>query len=203
MVCGFMRLERGTLGKNMKNKTAIIPGSLTDIAAKQNVSIAESFVDCDVLVIVDVSGSMAVMDSRDGQKRYDVALQELEELQRTLPGKLAILAFSNVVIFVPSGKPPFLGMGTNLAGALKFARMADVPGMRFFVISDGIPDNQQAALAEAAKIKASINCIYVGPEGGPGQRFLEQLASANQGVFGTADRVKNLAAITAKMLSAG
>jgi len=181
-------------------KTAIVPGSLSAIAKDNKTSIAESFVNCDAVVLVDVSGSMNARDSLDGQRRYDVALQELEKLQANQPGKLAILAFSRTVEFCPGGVPPFMGLSTKLAGALRFAKMADVPEMKFFIISDGMPDNEQDALAVAGTIKAPIYCIYVGPEGGSGQKFLEKLAKANSGKFATADRAMELASVTERLL---
>ena len=39
-----------------------------------------------------------------------------------MPGKLAVIAFSDSTVFAPGGQPPLLGSGTNLAGALRFAK---------------------------------------------------------------------------------
>lgn len=174
---------------------AIVPGSLSAVAKREGQSLAESFLSADAVIIVDTSGSMCTTDSRGGKSRYDVALEELAQLQARMPGKLAVIAFSDSTIFVPGGQPPLLGSGTNLAGALKFAKVADVEGMRFVVISDGEPDSAQAALAVAATYQARIDTIFVGPESDwhGGQAFLQQLAAASGGQHMTADRVQELA----------
>lgn len=174
---------------------AIVVGSLADIAARSNTSIAESFLSCELITIVDVSGSMEQRDSRGGQSRYRVALEELAKLQKSRPGKVAVIAFSQSVEFVPGGVPPMLGGGTDLAAALRFARMADSASMRFVVISDGYPDDEPAALAEAAKFVGRIDTVYVGPESDLGGRdFLSRLAAASGGQSVTADRAQQLAA---------
>jgi len=131
---------------------AIIQGSLGQVAKQNNQSIAESFVNSSAIIIVDTSGSMHQTDSRGGKSRYDVACQELKNLQASLPGKLALLSFSDDVLFCPNGIPFDFGAMTDLAKALKFAKMADVSGMRFIVISDGEPDSQEDALDVAKNL---------------------------------------------------
>ncbi len=181
---------------------AIVPGSLSAVAKREGKSLAESFCSADAVIIVDTSGSMYTTDSRGGKSRYDVALEELAQLQAHMPGKLAVIAFSDSPVFAPGGQPPLLGSGTNLAGALKFAKVADVPNMRFVVISDGEPDSAQAALAVAATYQARIDTIFVGPENDwhGGQAFLQQLAAASGGQHMTADRVQELAERTERVL---
>jgi Mg-chelatase subunit ChlD len=180
----------------MTHKNALVVGSIADVAQRSGTSLAETFIGCDAVVLVDVSGSMAAKDSRDNRSRYDVALEELASLQAHLPGKIAVVAFSDSVAFIPGGQPPFMGSGTNLAAALRFAKVADVPGMRFVVISDGSPDDEQAALNVAKTYSNRIDTIYVGPESGyaMGREFLETLARASGGQSTTADRVQELAA---------
>ena len=170
----------------------IISGSLGAIAAQNNQSIAETFTNADVVIIVDTSGSMCACDSRGGQSRYEVACEELRNLQNSLPGKLALLSFSDDVQFCPSGIPFNYQCGTDLARALKFAKIADITGMRFIVISDGDPDDEQEALNVARTYKNRIDTIYVGPEGGEGQAFLRRLAKASGGTGVTAAQVKEL-----------
>lgn len=177
-----------------KRDAAVVPGSLTDLAQRSGASLAETFISCEAVCLVDTSGSMAACDSRGGLARYDVACEELARLQGDMPGKVAILSFSGSTILCPGGVPAFQGGGTDLAGALTFAKQADVPGVRMIVISDGEPDSEPAALQEAKSIKAPISTIYVGPEGGYGQDFLRRLAAANGGQSATADRARELAA---------
>jgi len=184
--------------------TSIVPGSLGAMAQRDGISIAESFLSADVIVIVDVSGSMATRDSRGGQQRYEVACQELERLQRDLPGRIAVVAFSSSVQFVPGGQPPFLGGGTDLAGALRFVQVAD-GCVRFVVISDGYPDEPERALALASQFRSQIDVVYVGPESDRiGREFLEMLARAAGGRYVVADRAAELAErVETLMLGAG
>lgn len=183
--------------------TAIVTGSLADVATSSNQSLAESFMTAEAVILVDVSGSMSDRDSRGGKSRYEVALEELAALQRAMPGKLAIIAFSDDAVFIPGGAPPLLGMGTDVAGALRFAKCADVPGMRFFLISDGEPDSSDAALDVAETFRARIDTIYVGPETRlTGRTFLRMLAKATGGQSATADCVRELAAVTTRLLQA-
>lgn len=186
----------------MTKTNAIVPGSLSAISARSGGSLAESFVSADVVVLVDTSGSMHAKDSRNSQSRYDVACEELAKLQANMPGKIAVLAFSSDVEFCPGGVPRFFSGGTALHKALKFARVADVPGMRFIVISDGQPDDESSALREAQQYKARIDVIYVGPESElmHGREFLERLAQASGGTFVTAKCAELLAEKTERLL---
>jgi len=182
--------------------TAIVPGSLQAIAQQQGVSLAESFVQAAAVVIVDVSGSMAAQDAPGGKSRYVAMLDELAALQASLPGKIAVVAFSDAPVFVPGGQPPFLGGTTNLTAALRFVKVADVPGMRFIVISDGEPNNEAEALDAARQFRNRIDTIFVGPEARPlGRDFLARLAAASGGQTTTADRVKALAEQVRYMLT--
>jgi len=181
--------------------TQIIQGSIGAIAQQQGKSIAESFVNADIIIIVDTSSSMGQHDSRDGKSRYEVACEELKNLQASIPGKLALLSFSDDVIFCPNGIPfNYEGM-TDLTKALKFAKMGDLTsGMRFIVISDGEPNSEDEALNIAKTFKNRIDTIYVGPEGGDGQKFLQRLAKANGGQSVKSNQAKELADNIQKLL---
>lgn len=186
----------------MSTATAIAKGSIGQIAQRDGTSIAESFISADVLILMDTSGSMGASDSIGGKQRYDVASQELRQLQANLPGKIAVLSFSDNVFFCPGGIPTYQGGSTDLAGALRFARVADVPGIRFIVISDGEPNEPQKALNEAKKYKAKIDTIFCGPEDRPlGRDFLARLAAASGGQIVTADRVRALGTEVQKLLA--
>jgi hypothetical protein len=179
----------------MQSNDSLVIGSLLDMAQKNGQSLAESFLGCDAIVLVDTSGSMSATDSRGGRSRYDVACDELRALQGSLPGKIAVLSFSNTVEFCPSGVAVFMGSNTNMERALKFAKVADVPGVRFILISDGEPDNPEATLAAAKMYKSRIDTIFVGPENDLHARsFLDRLAQASGGQTVTADRAMELKA---------
>lgn len=189
-----------------KSDNPLVAGSLRDIAQKSNQSLAETFISCDVVILVDTSGSMSTKDSRGGKSRYDVACEELAALQGSLPGKIAVLSFSSDVMFCPSGVATFFGGGTAMAKALQFAKVADMAtGMQFILISDGEPDSASNALAVAKTYRNKIDTIYVGPEDRPtGREFLMKLAKASGGQTITADRAKELkSGIEQLLLKAG
>lgn len=184
---------------------AIVAGSVAAVARREGRSVAEQFLDVTTVVIVDTSGSMDQNDSRGGRRRIDVAREELAKLQAEFPGKLAIVAFAYDATFVPGGVPPEPYGGTDLAGALRFAKQLDVAGMRFIVISDGEPDNELDAIEVAKQYVSPISTVCVGPEHEPaGRRFLQQLAQVARGEHATADRAMELAdAVKPLLLAAG
>lgn len=168
-------------------KKALIPGSLSAIAQRNGIGIAESFLSADVILLVDMSGSMASEDAPGGISRFEAAERELRTLQERFPGKVAVVAFSDIVQFCPSGIPPHLGAGTNLTHALKFLKVTDGTA-KIVIISDGVPNNPPGALQVAATFESKIDCIYIGPEGkGNGRRFLQRLAAQSGGIFAESD----------------
>ena len=179
----------------MKREWSIVIGSLSAVARQSGRSVAESFIGCDVVIICDVSGSMATEDARGGKSRYEVALEELAKLQARMPGKLAIIAFSDRAFFMPGGQLPPIGSNTDLAAALRLAKIADVGGMRFTIISDGMPDSEEEAMVIVRTFKNRIDTIFVGPEDDyeGGREFLTQLAQASGGQNVTAAYVSGLA----------
>ncbi len=173
---------------------AIIQGSLSAVAQQSGQSIAESFLAADTVCLVDVSGSMDSVDSRGGQKRYLVACQELAQLQQTLPGKIAVIAFSNFPQFCPAGIPLYQGGGTDLSAALEFVKIADGT-VNFVVISDGEPNDPKGCLRVAKSFKSRIDCIFIGPEDDVygGSQFLRKLAAASGGQYAVAAKARELA----------
>ncbi|MHB1131748.1 MAG: vWA domain-containing protein [Chloroflexota bacterium] len=187
----------------MQSNTLVVSGSIQDIVTRANLSIAESFLSASVICLIDVSGSMDAHDSKGGKSRYDVAVEELIKLQATLPGKIAVVAFSDSVQFCPSGVPPFMACGTDLAKALEFVKLADGT-VRFVVISDGMPNEPAPCLKLAKTFKSRIDCIYVGPEDDrSGAHFLEQLAAASGGKYAVAAQAQQLAEKVQLLLKPG
>ena len=162
---------------------ALVKGSLSDTANGR--TLAESFLSADAILIVDMSGSMACHDAPGGLARWDAAENELTRLQRENPGKLAVIAFSGTVEFCPTGIPPHLGGGTDMAAALRFVKPADGTGVKFILISDGEPDDKMAVLNVAHSFESKIDTVYIGPEGGRGVSFLAQLAKEAGGMAAT------------------
>src|SRR5690606_37127490 len=130
---------------------------------------------------------------------YEQACDELRKLQADLPGKVAVIAFSDEPEFAPSGKPRLIGGSTDLARALQFVYIADGCGIRFIVISDGYPDDATAALRQAKQFESRIDCVYIGGPGGDGAQFLRQLAAASGGQY-SKNTVKEIAARTKTLL---
>lgn len=167
--------------------TQIVTGSIADLAQKNNQSIAETFLSCDCVVLIDVSGSMNSEDGT-GKTRYNRACEALKNLQASLPGKIAVVRFSDQVVFEPSGVPFFEGSGTDLAGGLQFIKMADVPEMHFVVISDGEPNDRQSALSIAKTFSNKIDVIFIGNElDHAAIQFMNGLAQISGGEQITAD----------------
>ena len=184
------------------NSLTIVPGSLLDAAQRGNISLAESFLGCDALVIIDSSGSMIGRDASDSRTRHQAARDELRQLQSSLPGRVGVIVFSNTVQFVPGGDYPELNGSTDLAQALQFVKVADDCGIKIIVVSDGDPDDQQKALAVARTFKTRIDAIYIGPEReSRGRDFLQQLCKATGGKFVTSDHVAEIAEPVRLMLN--
>lgn len=163
----------------MSNK--LVYGSLRDISNRSGKSVAETFLSVDALVMVDTSASMTVNDCQNGQRRYDVARDQLEKLQRELPGKIGVISWSSSQVFCASGVPVFLQQGTDLAGVLRFIKPADETSIKLILISDGEPDSEEEALKLARQFKSKLSTIFVGPEPSPGREFLRKLAEATGG----------------------
>ena len=180
----------------------VVVGSLAAVAKADGVSLAESFVGADAIVIVDCSASMGDHDGGSGKTRYERALEEIGRLQADLPGKVAVIAFSSDVQFCPGGCPPFLCQNTDLAKALRFAKVADVAGMKFVVVSDGCPDDCDEAMRVGRGYKAHISTVFVGPEDDheEGRAFLAKLAAASGGAADVAHLAHELAVKTERLL---
>lgn len=179
----------------------MVKGSLLHVARESNRSLADSFMDVDAVIVVDVSSSMEIPDATGRRTRFDVASNELARLQNQLPGKLAVVSFSNHPQFDPSGKPDCRGGMTDMAAALRFIRPVDGCGVRLILISDGEPDDASDALKVAKKFKTKLDTIYIGPEDGAGRDFLRQLSEATGGASVTNEAAKlNLLSQNVRML---
>lgn len=187
----------------MRHALTTVPGSLQAQADASGASLAETFLNCDLLALVDVSGSMGACDAPDGHSRYEAACSELATLQANHPGKIGVIAFSTTAQFCPGGKPSFLSGGTDLTEALEYAHIADGCGIRLVIISDGQPNNAETALRAARRYTGVIDTVYVGPEGGPGADFLKRLAAASGGKSVQATQTADLAQKIERLLLVG
>jgi hypothetical protein len=183
----------------MNKSIVAVPGSLEQVAKQNNQSIAETFVSADVIVLVDTSSSMANRDSLNGLSRYEMACQELKKLQGSLPGRIAVISFSSQQVFCPNGQPIDLSASTMLAEALQFVKVADIPPMRFIVISDGYPEG---ALKVAHQFQNRIDTIHIGLETDQaGIEFLKKLANVKDGQSKRAGQAIDLAQTATRLLS--
>lgn len=160
----------------------IVQGSLGAVSRKNNQSLAASFLSVECLVMVDVSASMNDRDAGNGQSRFEAAVEQLKRLQNENAGQIAVCAFSNRAEFCPSGIPYFQGGMTDLCAALNMMKMADACGIKLVLISDGEPNDEEAALKLAEKFTSKIDTIFVGSETGSGREFLRRLSAATGGV---------------------
>lgn len=182
----------------------MVKGSLASVAKMQNISLAQAFLGAKLAVLLDTSASMMTPDAPGRQERYRAACNQLAKLQTEHPGAVVVVSFSSQAEFAPNGIPRFQKQGTDLAGALRFVRELD--GLvKFVVISDGQPDDEQAALTAARQFKSQISTIYIGPERDlMAQGFLLALANAAGGTFAqhNATGIHLLSETTAKLLAA-
>lgn len=187
------------------SKNAIVPGSLSAVAQRDGMTLAESFLNCDVLLLVDQSGSMGTCDGPAMRSRYEMADAELIRLQAQYPGKVALIAFSSWPVFCPGGKPERLGGGTDMVAALQFVKVADDAGIKIVLISDGEPADEKQTLQVAKTFTSKIDTIYIGNESdhNGGRVFLQKLAAATGGQFFKSDAPGLLADNVQTLLLAG
>lgn len=185
---------------------AIVVGSLSDVAERTVTgALAESFVGAKCVAIIDLSGSMELPDGKDNLPRYQVAFNELAKLQADMPGEVAVIGFADSTMFFPGGKPVMglCGFSTNLARALDFARLADVEGIRFVLVSDGQPNDELDALEAACKFQNRIDVIHIGSGRGSGVEFLEKLSKMSGGQLVARDHFAGLAESAQNLLAEG
>jgi hypothetical protein len=181
----------------------IVYGSL-GYMEQQGRTLAESFLSVEAIILIDISASMQATDALNGQMRHTVACDELRRLQRQIPGKIAVIEWATGHAFVPGGAPSAPnGSSTNMAGVLRFVKIADGTDIKLILISDGEPDSEQETLAVARDFKSKIDTIYIGPEGGPGADFLRRLAALTGGRSDTksAREIVSLSNSITKLLS--
>lgn len=126
------------------------------------------------VILVDTSGSMNERATAE-QRRIDVAQSGLNNALRDNPDA-RVIAFSSHATVLDRGMPlPTAGGGTALAAALE-AAAAFSPTL-VVVLSDGLPDNADAASAAARALNCRIAVVYCGdPADHNAALFMQQLA---------------------------
>ena len=170
-----------------RDQSNITRGSLADVARSQGQTLAEAFLSCDAVVIVDTSASMNVCDVGEDRtrSRYLAACDELRRLQESMPGKVAVVSFSGSTEFCPGGIPRYIGSTTAMQDALAFVKIADGTGIKLILISDGEPNSPSETLRVARTFTTKIDTVFIGQPGSPGAEFLKQLSAATGGIATT------------------
>ncbi len=138
-----------------------------------------------VVILADVSGSMR------GNK-IERLKRELQKLWPEL-GKARLMSFAFQPEWVEGPHAlPAVGGGTDLAAALTLA--AGAWPSEVIVISDGLPQDEQAALDAAQAIPGTISVLFIGDEGDhQGADFMRRLALVGGGMFAHKDLARSMA----------
>ena len=177
----------------MKHLT-VVPGSQLDAAKKSGLTLAQSFLSAELVILLDNSGSMGSADAPGNKTRQEYAGEQLLRIQGQNPGKVALICFANDVQYSPGGVVLNVGGNTALHKALEFAKVADDTGLKILVISDGEPDDKSAALSIAKTYTSKIDVLFCGPENDQygGRTFLQRLAQATGGQFFSSNKPAEL-----------
>lgn len=133
------------------------------------------------VILADASYSMGG-PAWGGQRKIDVLRQAVAGAMQQTGAQL--VAFSGAARNVSSVPEP--DANTNLAAALQHVKNID-PGVTL-VISDGLPDNEAAALSVARTFRGAIDVLYIGPETDHAAiTFMRRLAAAAGGEVRTHD----------------
>lgn len=132
----------------------------------------------EILVVCDLSGSMEDPIGVGGVSKYEHLKIALADIKRSY-SKVRVILFSYGPQEWAGGPMPEPNGGTNLAGALAFARKWRPK--KTIIISDGVPDDEYAAQKEADAITGEVDTIYCGPDGHPAINFLRSLAHSTGG----------------------
>lgn len=182
----------------------VVPGSIKAIADTTGQDVMNVLMGVEAIILLDQSGSMNAIDTRDGMTRFEVADEELLNLQQMYPGKIALVSFSDRAQFCPSGVPVRMGQGTDMVAPLRWIVAAGADGLfDVIMVSDGEPDDAEKTLRFARDMKGAIHTIYIGEEGGRGANFLRRLATATGGRQFESDRPGELGTGVIALLGEG
>ena len=133
----------------------------------------------EILIVADISGSMEESIGGLSVTKHQHLEIALADIRRTHPSAKVIVFNSFVQLFTGTKVPCPTG-ATNLAGALEFAQ--SFRPKKTVIISDGLPDDEQAAKKEAGKLTGVVDTIYCGPDGHPAIEFLRSLSNSTGGI---------------------
>lgn len=136
------------------------------------------------VLVLDNSSSMK--DAIEGGFRRCDRLREIVGTLHQKGSDFRQIVFSSDAQEMPTIPEPY--GGTNLARALELA--LEINATQIAVVSDGEPDSEDAAMAQArrcAHLGIKINVMFCGSPGSRGERFLKELAQATGGEGETVD----------------
>jgi Mg-chelatase subunit ChlD len=138
------------------------------------------------LLLVDCSGSMSDR-VRTGARKIDALRKVVETLRTTHPVPLAAFGISgdrqvDVVDAVPEPSG-----GTPLDLAIDFG--AEQGATHLVVVTDGQPNDEDAAFESARKFGGPIDVFYIGDGNDRGSKFAAKLAAMTGGSCGLTDLV--------------
>jgi hypothetical protein len=152
-----------------KVETSLEASSLTDLI---NASTDAPF------LLIDTSSSMDE-SCRPGKTRISALRDVVRTIQGDTPTPMIAFGgpYGEEVRFVFDVPEP--DGGTPLAQAIALAKRHGAT--RLVIISDGEPDNNDAAMREAEAFGGRIDVVFVGPEGSMGSFFLDEMAQKTGG----------------------
>lgn len=159
---------------NIAKKQTSVQGSIYDLAFRSGEQVEALIADVEVVVMIDTSSSM---DSYEKPTRYEQAVEALTQIQAQYPGKVLVISFNNVAKYELSGVPGHPVGSTNMTNALELASRFDGTGIRFILISDGMPNSPVTARGVARNFIDPIDTIYIGPDDGQGLKFLQSITT--------------------------
>ena len=154
-----------------------------------------------IVILADVSHSMA-SPAWGGQRKIDVLREAVASVMNRNP-QCRLIAFSAAAQQVSSIPEPH--SNTDLVAGLEASREHD-PGV-LLLISDGQPDDPEAALQIAKTWRGAIDVLYVGPDSDAAAiAFMRRLAAAADGAvrvndIGTSDGAKRIGETITGLLS--
>ncbi len=149
-------------------------------------------------LLIDVSGSMGD-HMRNGKTRISGLTDVVNDLRKE--GKIRLIAFGGEGAYLTDMVPRASG-GTPLHQAIDLARTTGAG--RAIVISDGQPNDGQAAMDAARAFGGQLDVVFVGDPGEGGESFLRELAQLTGGTefHGDLSKPKELGAKIAGLLGA-
>lgn len=169
------------------NTSLIATGSVLDHAKRLNADLATSFLDVELILLCDRSGSMTGRDAAQGKARYQVEDEIVKDLQRRHEGKILLASFSDYATIHVNGILPEPNGGTAMLDGLKKVLPYCVDDMRVILISDGEPSDREEPIINFAvkNLYGRLDTMFAGPKGSSGEAFLKRLARACNGTTQT------------------